>query len=70
MTPPLSDRAQFIAEALEDIDEAIQEAKDAMLAADSTGIYQQALDAKVDLLRDRQLLVEQLEALGLEGPDL
>ena len=61
---------ETLAEALIDIDERIQEAKDAMQAADSSRIYQQALEAKVDLLRDRQSIVEKLEELGLEDPGL
>ena len=59
---------ETLAEALIDIDERIQEAKDAMQAADSSRIYQQALEAKVDLPRDRQSIVEKLEELGLEAP--
>lgn len=66
----MSERIQALAEALEDVDERIQEAKDAMIAADSPRIYHQALEAKVDLLRDRQRIVEQLEELGSEDPDL
>lgn len=66
----MSEQVQALAEALEDVDSRIQEAKDAMLAADSAQIYHQAFEAKVDLLRDRQRLVEQLEELGLEDPDL
>ncbi|AWY05666.1 hypothetical protein SEA_OLINDD_96 [Microbacterium phage OlinDD] len=59
-----------LADELEVIDLAIQEAKDAMIAADSAQIYHQAFEAKVDLLRDRQRIVEQLEELGSEDPDL
>lgn len=66
----MNEHVQALAEALEDIDERIQEAKDAMLAADSSAIYHQAFEAKVDLLRDRQRIVEQLEEAGSEDPDL
>ncbi|AWY05919.1 hypothetical protein SEA_PIONEER3_96 [Microbacterium phage Pioneer3] len=66
----MNEQVQALAEALEDIDERIQEAKDAMIAADSAQIYHQAFEAKVDLLRDRQRIVEQLEELGSEDPDL
>ncbi|AWY05074.1 hypothetical protein SEA_HORTUS1_96 [Microbacterium phage Hortus1] len=59
-----------LADELEVIDLAIKEAKDAMIAADSAQIYHQAFEAKVDLLRDRQRIVEQLEELGSEDPDL
>lgn len=66
----MNERIQSLAEQLVDIDESIQEAKDAMLNADSAQIYHAAFEAKVDLLRDRQSLVEKLEELGLEDPDL
>lgn len=70
--PDLADAMlhELLADQLVDIDEAIGEAEDAMLAADSAQIYHQAFEAKVDLLRDRQRIVEQLEEVGLEDPDL
>lgn len=64
------DRAQFLADKLEDIDEAIQEVKDAISDALSGQEYEELIGIKTDLLRDRQLLVEQLEEIGLEDPDL
>ncbi|AWY06425.1 hypothetical protein SEA_TANDEM_96 [Microbacterium phage Tandem] len=66
----MNEQVQALAEALEDIDERIREAKDAMMGSDSAAIYHQAFEAKVDLLRDRQRIVEQLEELGSEDPDL
>lgn len=64
------ERTQALAEALYDIDNSIQEARHDMLAADSAQIYHQAFEAKEELLRDRQRIVEQLEEVGLEDPDL
>lgn len=64
------DRAQFLADKLEDIDEAIQEVKDAISDALSGQEYEELIGIKTDLLRDRQALVEQLEEIGLEDPDL
>ncbi|QDH48102.1 hypothetical protein LUPINE_94 [Microbacterium phage Lupine] len=64
----MSDQREELAQALAYIDEDIQDAKDAMQNADSARMYHRALEVKVDLLRDRQAVVEQLEALGLEDP--
>ena len=64
------DRAQFLADKLEDIDEAIQEVKDAISDALSGQEYEELIGIKTDLLRDRLALVEQLEEIGLEDPDL
>lgn len=66
----MSDRAQVLAERLTDIDADIESAKDAMREALSASEYQDALDAKVAFLADRQVVVEQLEEIGLEDPDL
>lgn len=62
------ERISALAEVLEDIDSAIQDAKDAMLAAST--IYHQAFEAKAILLADRQRVVEQLEEIGIEDPEL
>lgn len=64
------DRAQFLADKLEDIDEAIQEVKDAISDALSGQEYEELIGIKTDLLRDRLAVVEQLEEIGLEDPDL
>lgn len=61
---------ESLAEQLVDIDAAIESAKDAMRNALTSREYQEALDAKVTFLADRVQIVEQLEALGLEDPDL
>ena len=64
------DRAQFLADKLEDIDEAIQEVKDAISDALSGQEYEELIGIKTDLLRDRLAVVEQREEIGLEDPDL
>lgn len=66
----MTDRREDIAEALFAVEDKIDDIKDAMSEADGAKEYQELLDIKVDLLRDRQAIVEQLEALGLEDPAL
>lgn len=66
----MSEQINALAEELVDVDERIEEAKSAMQNADSARLHHQAFEAKVDLLRDRQRIVERLEELGLEDPDL
>lgn len=66
----MSDSREDLAESLSSTDQAIEDVKDAMSEAVGGREYQELLDIKVDLLRDRQAIVEQLEALGLEDPAL
>lgn len=66
----MTDRREDIAESLFAVEDAIDDIKDAMSEAVGGREYQELLDIKVDLLRDRQAIVEQLEDLGLEDPAL
>ncbi|QIG58638.1 hypothetical protein SEA_HUBBS_93 [Microbacterium phage Hubbs] len=61
-------RAEELAESLSSIQDAIDDIKEAISEANGAREHQELLDVKVDLLRDRQAVVEQLEALGLEDP--
>lgn len=66
----MSEQIQALAEQLVDIDIAIQEAKDAMADALGGVYYAEALGVKEELLRERHEIVEKLEEIGLEDPDL
>ena len=66
----MSERAEDLDESLRGIDEAIQEVKDAISDALSGQEYEELIGIKTDLLRDRLAVVEQLEEIGLEDPDL
>lgn len=66
----MSDSREELAESLSLVDQDIEDVRDEMSEALGGREYQDLLDIKVDLLRSRQVIVEQLEALGLEDPAL
>lgn len=66
----MSNRKEDLAESLRQIDDAIEEIRDEIPEAANGHEYEDLIAIKTDLLRDRQAVVEQLEALGLEDPDL
>lgn len=66
----MSERAEDLAQSLQGVQDAIDDINDAIHDANGGREYEDLIGIKVSLLADRQAIVEQLEALGLEDPDL
>lgn len=66
----MSDSAEDLAQRLVDINAELEETRQAKFDAETDSQYEEIITYRAGLLADRQAVIEQLESLGLEDPDL